>query len=30
MRLISTFCLMLAFVLAGSAHAHIGEKIYLI
>ena len=30
MRLISTFCLMLAFVLAGSAHAHIGEKVYLI
>ena len=30
MRLISTLCLMLAFVLAGNAHAHIGEKIYLI
>ena len=30
MRLISTFCLMLAFVLADSAHAHIGEKVYLI
>ncbi|MDE2809847.1 MAG: hypothetical protein OXN90_15635 [Gemmatimonadota bacterium] len=30
MRLISTLCLMLAFVLVGSAHAHIGEKIYLI
>ncbi len=30
MRLISTFCLMLAFVLAGSAHAHIGEKVFLI
>ena len=30
MRLISAFCLMLAFVLAGSAHAHIGEKVYLI
>lgn len=30
MRLISTFCLTLAFVLASNAHAHIGEKIYLI
>ena len=30
MRLISTFCLMLALVLAGTAHAHIGEKVYLI
>ena len=30
MRLISTLCLILAFVLASSAHAHIGEKIYLI
>ena len=30
MRLISTFCLMLALVLVGSAHAHIGEKIFLI
>ena len=30
MRLISTFCLMLALVLAGTAHAHIGEKVFLI
>lgn len=30
MRLISTLCLILAFVLASSAHAHIGEKVYLI
>lgn len=30
MRLISTFCLILALVLAGTAHAHIGEKVYLI
>ena len=30
MRFISTFCLMLALVLAGTAHAHIGEKVFLI
>ena len=30
MRLISTFCLMLTLVLAGTAHAHIGEKVFLI
>ena len=30
MRLISTFCLMLALGLAGTAHAHIGEKVFLI
>lgn len=30
MRLITTFCLMLALVLAENAHAHIGEKVFLI
>ncbi len=30
MRLISTFCLMLALVLASTTHAHIGEKVFLI